>query len=319
MPNYATRLHDAVIAKRTPALVGLDPRLDQLPAGVLERARQRNSDEAEIAAAAFEEFCFRLIDIVAPLVPAVKPQAAFFEELGPAGSRTLAHVLRRAREAGLIVICDAKRGDIGSTAEAYARGYLAGADPDAAPWASDALTVNPYMGPDTLEPFVRVAQERGAGLYVLVRTSNPGAGVLQDRESSGETLYRRVAGLVEELAVRTIDDGDYGLVGAVVGATYPRELAELREAMPHTPLLVPGYGSQGAGAADVAGAFDAQGLGALVNSSRGINFAYDRSPYKETFGPQQWEAAVEAATKQMIRDLADDTPAAALLRPESAT
>ena len=254
MSNYATRLHDAVLAKQTPALVGLDPRLDQLPPNVLERARQRNSDEAEIAAAAFEEFCFRLIDVVAPLVPAVKPQAAFFEEWGPAGSRTLARVLRRAREAGLIVICDAKRGDIGSTAEAYARGYLAGADPDAAPWASDALTVNPYMGPDTLEPFVRVAQERGAGLYVLVRTSNPGAGALQDRESTGETLYRRVAGLVEELALRTIDDGDYGLVGAVVGATYPRELAELREAMPHTPLLVPGYGSQGAGAADVAAA-----------------------------------------------------------------
>ena len=307
--HYATRLHAAVRQKSTPALVGLDPRFDLLPPSVVQAAGARGSaDERALAAAAFEEFCFRLIDVVAPLVPAVKPQAAFFEELGPAGCMALARVIRRARDAGLIVICDAKRGDIGSTAEAYARGYLAGADPDVAAWAADALTVNPYLGPDTLEPFVRVATERGAGVYVLVRTSNPGAGGFQDRVSDGTPLYRHVAGTVEELAARTADADGYGAVGAVVGATWPAELAELRAALPHAPLLIPGYGSQGAGAADVAAAFHPGGLGALVNSSRGINFAFRSPPYADRFGPDRWEAAAEAATRDMIADLRSHIP-----------
>jgi orotidine-5'-phosphate decarboxylase len=308
--HYPTRLHDAVRCKGTPALVGLDPRFDQLPPAVVKAAETRRpADARALAAAAFEEFCFRLIDVVAPLVPAVKPQAAFFEELGPSGCAALARVIRRARDAGLIVICDAKRGDIGSTAEAYARGYLAGADPDAAAWAADALTVNPYLGPDTLDPFIRVAVERGAGVYVLVRTSNPGAGGFQDRISDGVPLYRHVAATVEELAVRTAaEPGGYGAVGAVVGATWPAELADLREAMPHAPLLIPGYGSQGAGAADVAAAFRPGGLGALVNSSRAINFAFRSPPYSGTYGPDRWEEAAEAATRDMIADLGAHIP-----------
>ncbi len=312
MAHYITRLHDAIRSKSTPALVGLDPRFEKLPPSVIENARGRTSDEAEVVALAFEEFCFRLIDVVAPLVPAVKPQAAFFEEWGPAGCVALGRVIRRARDAGLIVICDAKRGDIGSTAEAYARGYLAGSDPDAARWAADALTVNPYMGGDTLQPFVDVAVEREAAIYVLVRTSNPGAGMFQDRESDSRPLYRHVAQAVEQLAAATCDGTDYGVVGAVVGATYPAELGELRDAMPHASLLVPGYGSQGAGAGDVAAAFTGDGLGALVNSSRGINFAYDREPYRDQYAPEQWERAVEDATKQMIADLAEHTPAGSL-------
>jgi orotidine-5'-phosphate decarboxylase len=312
MNSYATRLHEAVRRKGTPALVGLDPRFDLLPASIVESARKRSSDTASVVAAAFEEFSLRLIDVVAPLVPAVKPQAAFFEEWGPAGCAALARVMQHAREADLIVICDAKRGDIGSTAEAYARGYLAGADPKAAAWPADALTVNPYLGRDTLEPFVQVAQQRGAGIYVLVRTSNPGAGVFQDRQSDALPLYRHVAQAVEELAVASAADGPFGVVGAVVGATYPQELAELRTAMPHAPLLVPGYGSQGAGAGDVAAAFQPDGLGALINSSRAINFAYRQEPYASQFGPDQWEQAVEAATRQMIADLAAHTPAGRL-------
>ena len=148
--HYADRLDEAIRRKRTPALVGIDPRLDQLPAEILERAERAGGSRDEVAAAAFDEFCGRLIDVVSGLVPAVKPQAAFFEQYGPAGTAVLARVIRRARDAGLIVICDAKRGDIGSTAEAYAQAYLAGADPDAAPWAADALTVNPNLGQDTL-------------------------------------------------------------------------------------------------------------------------------------------------------------------------
>lgn len=313
--HYAARLHNAIRQKGTPALVGLDPQYDLLPKPVLEQAGMRRApNRASLMASAYEEFCSRIIDVVAPLVPAVKPQAAFFEECGPAGSRVLARIIRKARQAGLIVICDAKRSDIGSSAAAYARGYLAGSDPDAAVWAADALTVNPYLGRDTLEPFFEVAREREAGVYVLVRTSNPGAGTFQDRVSDSQPLYRHVAKMVEEAAAETAGDESYGLVGAVVGATYPRELAELREAMPHAPFLVPGYGSQGADAGDVAAAFASDGLGAVVNSSRGINFAYRREPYAGQFGPEKWEQAVEAATRQMIADLAERTPAGVLTR-----
>jgi len=314
--HYADRLDAAIRRKRTPALVGIDPRLDQLPAEVLDRARRRvessGGDSNELAACAFEEFCGRLIDVVARLVPAVKPQAAFFEQYGPAGVAVLGRVIRRARDAGLLVICDVKRGDIGSTAEAYASAYLAGADPDAAPFAADAMTVNPYLGADTLEPFVSTASSRGGGLYVLVRTSNPGAGTLQDLVADGQPVYRHTARVVRELAESTMGECGYGAVGAVVGATYPTELAELRAEMPGVPLLVPGYGSQGAGAGDVAAAFAPDGLGALVNSSRGINFAYRREPYAEQFGESRWEEAIEAATVEMIADLAESTPAGGL-------
>ena len=305
MTHYTDRLNSAIRTKRTPALVGLDPRLDWLPEDILAAARSRAAHPHEIAATAFEEFCCRIIDVVATRVPAVKPQAAFFEQYGPAGCRALEAVIRKAREAGLLVICDAKRGDIGTTAEAYAQAYLAGSDPKAAPWGADALTINPYLGVDTLDPFVKVAQQRGAGLYVLVRTSNPGAGTFQDAiDVNGKKLYQRVAAEVERLSQQTVGGDGQGCVGAVVGATYPAELNELRAAMPSTPFLIPGYGAQGGGAAEVAGGFLPNGLGALVNSSRGINFPWRQEPYKSRFSPQQWEQAVDAATDAMIADLA---------------
>lgn len=308
MIDYATRLNDAVRRKGNPVCVGLDPRWSHLP----EPLRGgEDSETADIArqADAFREFSCRIIDIVAPLVPVVKPQAAFFEELGPAGCMALCDVIKHARQAGLLVICDAKRGDIGSTAEAYARGYLAGDDPAAAAWGADALTVNPYMGDDTLQPFVDVAAERGAGLYVLVRTSNPGSAKFQNRQTDGQSLYQSVAEVVESLSVRTSEGRDFGPIGAVVGATYPAELAELRAAMPHVPLLVPGYGSQGGTSADVAAAFHDDGLGAVVNSSRGIIFAHTKAPYASRFDEADWEQAVEAATRDMIADLRMHTSA----------
>lgn len=314
MTCYAERLQQAILTKGTPALVGLDPRFDQLPESVLAQARALGGNDMEIAAHAFEEFCKRIIDVVAPLVPAVKPQAAFFEQLGPAGVLALQRIMQHARRANLIVICDAKRGDIGSTAEAYAQAYLAGENPAAAPFAADALTVNPYLGADTLEPFVKLCGERGAGLYVLVRTSNPGAASFQNHEQQGEPLYRKVALHVETLARASVGESglNYGSIGAVVGATYPQELRELRQAMPCTPLLIPGYGTQGGNASDIAAAFDQEGQGALVNSSRGINFAYLRASYREQFAPAQWEQAVEQATLEMIQDLARHTPAGVL-------
>jgi orotidine-5'-phosphate decarboxylase len=309
MTGFTQRLDAAVLRKRTAAFVGLDPRFAELPQAVVDSAQARcNGSRSEVMAAAYEEFCFRIIDIVAPLVPGVKPQSAFFEEVGPAGVNVLARVIRKARDAGLVVICDAKRGDIGPTAEAYAAAYLAGEDPDAAPFAADAVTVNPYLGRDTLEPFVRLANDRGAGVYVLTRTSNPGAGTFQDRISDGRPMYRHVAQMVEDLASATAGSHPYGAVGAVVGATYPRELVELRSAMPHAPLLIPGYGTQGGKAADVAGAFDANGLGAVVNNARGINFAHSREPFGSRFGEAKWEQAVEAATKEMVAQLATAVP-----------
>ncbi len=310
MASFVSRLHQAIRTKKTAALVGLDPRWEQLPARIRRAAEEMYDDPAAAKAAAFEEFCVRLIDVVAPLVPAIKPQAAFFEELGPDGSVALARVIRYGRAQGLIVICDAKRGDIGSTAEAYAKAYPAGEDPQAAPYAADALTVNPYLGEDTLQPFVELCQKREAGIYVLVRTSNPGAATFQNHQNrEGQTLYEHVSETVEKLALQAGFDGSYGSIGAVVGATYPRELKDLREKMPHVPLLIPGYGAQGGNAADVAAAFDSAGLGAIVNSSRAINFAFRSPAYAESFGEKQWEAAAEAATRAMIADLAANTPA----------
>src|SRR5690606_23125031 len=304
-------LHEAIRRKANPVCVGLDPRWSHLPAEFHVAGEPASGDPVQ-QAEAFREFCCRIIDAVAPLVPVVKPQAAFFEELGPPGCAALYEVIAHARAAGLLVICDAKRGDIGSTAEAYARGYLAGDDPQAAPWGADALTVNPYMGDDTLQPFVDVAQQRGAGVYVLVRTSNPGSSCFQNRTTDGQMLYESVAAVVEALAVRGAGGREVGPLGAVAGAAHPDELTRLRQAMPHVPLLVPGYGSQGGTSADVAGAFRDDGLGAVVNSSRGIIFAHTREPYASQFGADQWEQALVAATREMIADLREHTPAANL-------
>lgn len=302
MTSYSARLAARIEKTGTCALVGVDPRFELLPEPVVAAVEATGLSGNELKVRATEEFCRRLIDVVAPLVPAVKPQVAFFEQLGPDGLLMLQRVIRHARDQGLMVIADAKRGDIGSTAAAYADAWLAGEDPDAAQWAADCLTVNPYLGGDSLDPFVKTATERGAGLYVLVRTSNNGAADFQDRKTNDQTLYESVAAMVEQLSLDSLD-GNYGQVGAVVGATWPEELTQLRAAMPHTLFLVPGYGSQGGTAKDVMSATDANGQGALVNSSRGINFAHSKEPYASEFGADRWEEAVEAATRAMIADL----------------
>jgi orotidine-5'-phosphate decarboxylase len=319
---FADRLNEAVRRCRNPVVVGLDPRAESLPPGLLAEADVAATlrvpsaanlpssvrDRWSRIAAAYGRFCREVIDVVAPLVPAVKPQAAFFEELGPAGSAVLAEVIDFARQKGLMVVFDGKRNDIGSTAVAYARGIL-GAE---SPWGADALTVSPYLGDDSIEPFIELALERAAGLFVLVKTSNPGGKLLQDLPVGGRPVYRIVADYVERRAAETSGTGGYGAVGAVVGATYPAQLAELRAAMPHALFLVPGFGSQGGTARDVAGAFDAQGFGAVVNNSRGIIFAHRAVPYRDRFGPGRWQEAVEAATRDMIAQLRAETPAGRL-------
>jgi orotidine-5'-phosphate decarboxylase len=306
--SYIARLHRQVKSKGNPVCVGLDPRWESLPADIRGRAERQSPDRFSAWGAAYREFCIRVIDVVAPLVPVVKPQVAFFEQCGPSGMQALREVILHARQQGLIVIADAKRGDIGSTAEGYADAWLAGADPDAAPWGADALTINPYLGADTLEPFVQTSVARQAGLYILVRTSNPGAARFQDIADDRGRLFQHVADVVNELSRRNLEAGGveasgYGSIGAVVGATYPGELVELRRRMPRVPFLIPGYGAQGGSAADVMSAVDADGLGAVVNSSRGILFAIDREPFRSRLQPAQWEAAVEQATRDMIADL----------------
>jgi orotidine-5'-phosphate decarboxylase len=222
----------------------------------------------------------------------------------------LAETIAYAREKGLLVILDGKRNDIGTTAAAYADAYLG--PPEISAWGADALTVSPYLGEDSLTPFVEVAEQRGAGIFVLVKTSNPGGGLFQDIEDGVGAVYQHVARHVESLNAAKVGESGYGSIGAVVGATYPEQLAELRSVMPHAWFLVPGYGAQGGSAADVAGAFDANGLGAIVNNSRGIIFAHATRPYSERFSATNWQAAVEAATRDMIDSLRTETPASRL-------
>lgn len=309
--RFIDRLASAVRRRGTPVLVGIDPHVDLLPASVFAGgvenpwALPRNK-----LAETVRVFCSGVLDVVASLVPIVKFQLAFFEQLGPEGMAVLSDLVSRARRSGLLVILDGKRCDIGSTATAYAQGMLGPESISA--WGGDAVTVSPYLGDDSLQPFVETAVARQAGVYVLVKTSNPGGGLFQDLVAEGMPIYRHVAQWVETQATKTLGTCGYGDVGGVVGATYREQLAELREAMPHTWFLVPGYGAQGGGPRDVAAAFDAGGLGAIINNSRGILFAYRRREF-ERFGPSRWQEAVEAATREMIQQLSAETPAGRLL------
>ena len=301
MDHFADRLSAAVRAKGNALCVGLDPRWESLP---LELRNRHDETTLEGIARAYEEFCQRVLEIVAPFVPVVKPQSAFFEACGPAGMIALQHVLQPAQRLGLITILDGKRNDIASTAAAYADAALAGMEFAGRlhpVWDADALTVNPYLGRDAVEPFLQSARRSGRGVFVLVRTSNPGAGQFQDLESGGKPLYVHVAEAVEAWSRENLGKEGFGDVGAVVGATYPAEMAVLRAIMPSVIFLVPGFGAQGATSADTAAAFRADGLGATVNSSRGILF-----PYRPE--ERDWEAAVEKATRATIQALAATTP-----------
>jgi orotidine-5'-phosphate decarboxylase len=285
MTHFADRLASAVRAKETALCVGLDPRWELLPQSI----RKSYLDTPDGIAAAYEAFCLQVLEIVAPLVGVVKPQSAFFEACGPAGMTTLQRVLQRAKALGLITILDAKRGDIASTAAAYADAAFRAFD-------ADALTVNPYLGRDSVEPFIAAARRDGRGLFVLVRTSNPGAGLFQDLPCGGRPAYQHVAAAVGEWNGEHLGACGFGDVGAVVGATHPAELKLLREQLPAVWFLVPGYGAQGGTAADVRAAFRSDGLGAIVNSSRGVTFP---------FAPEDanWPAAIELAARKAAAEL----------------
>jgi orotidine-5'-phosphate decarboxylase len=299
--HFSDILAAAIRARRSVVCVGLDPALERMPPGLVEKYRPQAAERGEDAAVAacFEEFCGGVIEAVAGCAACVKPQAAFFEQYGAAGWNALDAVIRRAHEYELPVILDVKRGDIASTGAAYGRAAFGGAPGFAAPVAgldADALTASPYLGADSLEPFVAHCAS-GKGVFVLTRTSNPGAALLQEEEVEGRPLYVRVAELVAELGAGHIGDAGYSDVGAVAGATSPESLRLVREALPRAFLLVPGYGAQGAGAAALAGVAAGDAAGFVVNASRSIIYAW------QTEGADYRRAAA-AAAESMRNDLA---------------
>ena len=296
MQKFADRLTDLMTRRDSAVCVGLDPRVDRIPAEITDRAHKQHGRTLEGVVEAVRIFCSEVIEAVRESVVAVKPQVAYFERLGWRGLRVYAEVCRVAREAGVLVIADVKRNDIGSTASAYASGWLGQQDFGEGPgrvWEVDALTVNPYLGHDGIDPFIDEAARTGTGLFVLVRTSNESARQLQDVTSDGKKLFERVAEWVDSRADALLGACGYSGLGAVVGATYPEELRQLRSQMPRALFLVPGYGAQGGSAEDVAGAFDSNGMGAVVNASRSIIYAHEKSA--ET----SWQQAVQEAAEEM--------------------
>ncbi len=287
---FADRVADAVERKRTQLVVGLDPVLDQLPVEL----RGEAAAGTVAAAGAVERFCKGIVDAVAPYVVAVKPQVAFFEALGSDGWRAFEQVCAYAREAGLIVIADAKRGDVGSTARAYATAFLERREQ--APALADALTVTPFLGRDSLDPFFAACRREGAGVFLLVRTSNPGAAELQDAVlSDGRPLWRQVAELVDGWGEDLVGARGLSSVGAVVGATVPRIVGEARREMPRAIILLPGVGAQGATPADVARAFTSGPSSALVNAARSVIYAYRDAPEDD------WRSAAAAEAARLQR------------------
>lgn len=280
-----------------PSVAGLDPKLDYIPEYILREEFADKGETLEAAAAAILRFNIGLIDALCDVVPAIKPQAAYYEMYGWQGVRALAETIAYAQSKGMFVITDGKRNDIGSTMEAYATAHLgstAVAGVSISAFGADALTVNGYLGTDGIKPLLPICKAEDKGIFVLCKTSNPSSGELQDLSlESGVRVYDHMATMCDTWGAEVPGECGFHGVGAVVGATYPAQLVELREKHPNLFFLVPGYGAQGGGGADVAGAFNDEGLGGIVNSSRGIMCAY-----KKGFAPEQF---AEAARAEAIR------------------
>ena len=289
------RLIEKVIATQNPTVLGLDPRLDFVPEELKEAAYEAYGKTLEGAADAILRFNRALIDAVCDIIPSVKPQAAYYEMYGWQGVRALAETISYAKSKGMFVIVDGKRGDIGATMEAYADGWLGTTEVEGTtftPFGGDALTVNGYLGTDGIEPLIKVCQKQDTGIFVLAKTSNPSSGELQDIMIGDKAVYETMASLCDRWGESLPGKHGYYGVGVVVGATYPKQLVELRQKFPNLFILVPGYGAQGGGGADVAGAFDKDGLGAIVNASRSLMCAWQKAPDK---------GLVEATRTEAIR------------------
>ena len=274
-------LQEKIREKKNPTVAGLDARIEYVPEYIRKEAFEKYGVGLKGAVEAIWQFNVGLIDALCDIVPAVKPQSAYYENLGWQGMEMLERTIRYAKEKGLFVIADIKRGDIGSTATAYAEGWLSGAPIEGQVFKSfdaDCVTLNGYMGSDSIKPFLEAAKGEDKCAFVLVKTSNPGSGELQDvKAADGRTIYEVMGELNEQIAAGT--EGKYGftMAGAVTGATYPQQIQDLRARLPHTFFLVPGYGAQGGTAADVKYAFNEKGHGAIVNSSRGIMCAWKKT------------------------------------------
>jgi len=291
------RLIKEIKAKQNPSIAGLDPKIEYVPAFLREKAYKEYGKNLKGATEAIWEFNKGLIDALYDVVPAVKPQSAFYEMYGLDGEAVLKRTVEYAKSKGLYVVLDVKRNDIGSTAEAYSAAYLGkvtveGEEFDALP--VDSVTVNGYLGTDGIKPFVEDIKKYDKSIFTLVKTSNPSSGELQDLKIGDKAVYEKMAELVNKWGEETVGKSGYASVGAVVGATYPEQAKILRELMPKAYFLVPGYGAQGGGANDVKFSFNKDGLGAIVNSSRGIMCAYKKDGSQE-------EAFAESARKEAIR------------------
>lgn len=293
------KLVENIRQKENPTVVGLDPKLEYVPEFIIRDAFDKYGSGLEGAAEAILRYNMGLIDELYDIVPAVKPQSAYYEMYGWQGVRALCRTIQYAKQKGMYVIADVKRNDIGSTAQAYACAYLGAArigdGVDIPAFDADAATVNGYLGSDGIKPFT----EYGKAIFVLVKTSNPSSGELQDLTLGDKTVFEHMAGLVEGWGRDSIGKYGYSSIGAVVGATYPKQLSMLRGNMPHTFFLVPGYGAQGAGAADVAGAFGKDGTGAVINASRSIICAYK----KEGCKPEDFAKAARREAERMRDDI----------------
>jgi len=273
---FVTRLNQQIQNKNSRVCVGLDPRLEWLPQKILRRNKKKYGVSFLAAATAILEFNKEVIDVITPFAAAIKPQLAFYEQYGPEGLKVFAQTVEYAKSLDLLTIADAKRGDIESTAQAYANAFLGQTElfgQKKPCYDVDCITVNPFLGEDSLEPFVDTCHQYGKGIFILVKTSNSGSKDLQDLVIDGLNISRRLAQMVTRKACQQLDDQGYSDIGAVVGATFPKEALVLRQLMPHSVFLVPGLGSQGGKVTDVAHFFNPDGLGAIVNSSRGITFS----------------------------------------------
>ncbi len=301
------KLVDGIKRTNAPIVVGLDPKTDFIPKRILDSNIKKYGETAEAVAESFFEFNKEIVDSIKDLVPAVKPQIAMYEQLGIPGLIAYKKTVDYCKENGLLVIADVKRGDIGSTSESYALGHLGGTkvgNTVIKGFDADFATVNPYLGSDGVKPFINVCNEYDKGIFVLVKTSNPSSGEFQDKISEGKPLYETVGRFVEEWGADSMD-GAYSNVGAVVGATYPEMGKVLRDIMPHAFILVPGYGAQGGKGKDLVHFFNKDGLGAIVNSSRGIIAAWKN----EKFADPEKELVGEAARAAVI-DMREDIKSA---------
>jgi orotidine-5'-phosphate decarboxylase len=301
------KLIEKIKQTSNPTVVGLDPRLAYIPDFIKNEAYEKYGKTPKAAAESFYRFNKEIIDAVYDLIPAVKPQVAMYEQFGAEGIESYINTIKYAKSKGLVIIGDIKRSDIASTAEAYSDGHIGRVSVEENKYEiyhEDFITLNPYLGYDSIEPYMDNCKNYERGLFVLVKTSNPNSGQIQDLVVDGEKLYEKIGRLTASWGEELIGQYGYSSVGAVVGATHPEQAKALREIMPKTYFLVPGYGAQGGTAKELSVCFNKDGLGAIVNSSRGIIAAHQNKKYKDQYSEKEFAQAARAAVEDMKKDLA---------------